>query len=97
MHRTSPRLQLSFEGSFELDDALRTASQLAGAVSGAHVSLDFARCARVDPAGLARLTGAITGQGGKVTLAGLSRHDLRILHYVLGPLDVTWAAEEQPD
>ena len=83
--RAATRLRLSFDGSFDREDALRAAGQLEGSIHGALVSLDFAHCAKVDPAGLAHLTGAITGQGASVELLGLSRQDRRILHYLVGP------------
>ncbi len=96
MHASGLRLRLSFDGSFDLDDALRTSGQLEGTIHGALVSLDFAHCREVDPTALARLTETIVAQGGKVTLLGLSRHDLRILHYLVGPLDRTPTEFEEP-
>ncbi len=96
MHADALQLRLSFDGSFDLDDALRTTGRLEGTIHGALVSLDFAHCREVDPTALAHLTEALVAQGGKVTLLGLSRHDLRILHYLVGPLDRTPTEFEEP-
>lgn len=97
MRAATLKLRLSFDGSFDHEDALRAAGQLEGSVRGALVSLDFAHCAKVDPASLAHLTGAITGQGASVELLGLSRHDRRILNYLVGPLDSPLVGEELSD
>lgn len=97
MHAGGLRLRLTFDGTFDLDDALRTAGQLEGAIHGTLVSLDFAHCHQVDPTGLAHLAETIVGHGGRVELFGLSRHDLRILHYLVGPLDTAEALLEETD
>ncbi|MCM2332937.1 MAG: STAS domain-containing protein [Anaeromyxobacteraceae bacterium] len=84
-----PTLTVAFEGEFVLETATRAEEALRGAVEGARVSLDFARCSRVDPAGLARLAMAVKRGGGEARLVGLSRRDRRILQYLLGfPADL---------
>lgn len=85
MHSDELKLRLSFEGDFGVDDARRAAGLLEGAVQGAQVCLDFTHCAQVDASGLAHLAETIRQCGGATELLGLSRHDLRLLHYLLGP------------
>ena len=96
MHADALQLRLSFDGSFDLDDALRTTGRLEGTIHGALVSLDFVHCREVDPTALSHLTETILAQGGKVALLGLSRHDLRILHYLIGPWGETQPEFEEP-
>jgi ABC-type transporter Mla MlaB component len=79
-----PKLKVTFEGEFLLETATRAEDALRGAVEGAVVSLDFARCSKVDPAGLARLAMAVKSGGGEARLVGLNRCDRRILQYLLG-------------
>jgi ABC-type transporter Mla MlaB component len=85
MHCAELRLQLSFEGEFGVDDARRAAALLEGAVQGAQVSLDFTHCAQVNASSLAHLAETIEQRGGATRLLGLSRHDLRILRYLMEP------------
>jgi ABC-type transporter Mla MlaB component len=85
MHGDELKLRLSFEGKFSIDDARRAGGLLEGAVRGAQVSLDFTHCAQVDSGGLACLTEAIRQHGGESVLLGLSRHDMKILKYLMGP------------
>lgn len=96
MHAEALKLRLSFDGSFGPGDALRTSGLLEGTIHGALVNLDFAHCREVDPTALAHLTETILAQGGKVALLGLSRHDLRILHYLIGPWGETQPELEEP-
>lgn len=49
------------------------------------------------PNGLAHLAETIVDQGGRVELLGLTRHDLRILAYLVGPLVTTQAEPEASD
>jgi ABC-type transporter Mla MlaB component len=84
MPRDHPKLTVAFEGEFLLETAARAEDALRGAVEGAVVSLDFARCSKVDPAGLARLATAVKSAGGEVRLVGLNRRDRRILQYLQG-------------
>lgn len=85
MNRPAPSLRFSFEGAFRPEDAARAVDQLEGAASGAHVCLDFTRCAQIDARSVARLAETIAKAHGVLSLRGLSRHDLRILHYLVGP------------
>jgi ABC-type transporter Mla MlaB component len=85
MNRPNLRLRFSFEGTFRPEDATRAVDQLDGAAPGALVSLDFTHCPHVDAGGVARLAEAIVKAHCVLKLCGLSRHDLRILHYLVGP------------
>ena len=78
-------LRFSFEGAFRPEDATRAADQLEGTMPGALVCLDFTQCSQIDAGGVARVAEAIAKAHGVLRLTGLSRHDLRILHYLVGP------------
>ena len=97
MHPDEMKLRLSFEGKFGVDDARRAAGLPEGAVQGAQVSLDFTHCAHVDASGLAHLAETIKQCGGATDLLGLSRHDLRILHCLMGPECDTQTPSEDVD
>jgi ABC-type transporter Mla MlaB component len=92
MHGHELKLRFSFEGKFSVDDARRTAGLLEGAAQGAEVRLDFTRCAQVDASGLACLAETIKQCGGSTEMLGLSRHDLKILKYLMGPEGETLTA-----
>lgn len=77
-------LCFEFEGSFRAEDAVRAAGQLEGTAPGSIVRLDFTRCDQVDAGGVARLLEDVTLAGGVLELRGLTRHDLRILRYLMG-------------
>lgn len=84
MNRPEQSLCFSFEGSFRVSDAVRAAGQLEGTAPGSLVRLDFTHCDQVDAGGVARLVESVVLAGGVLQLRGLTRHDLRILRYVMG-------------
>ncbi|MCM2332999.1 MAG: hypothetical protein NDI82_03525 [Anaeromyxobacteraceae bacterium] len=85
MGQTELSLCFSFEGSFRVEDAVRAAGQLEGTAHGSLVRLDFTHCDNVDAGGVARLVESVALAGGVLRLRGLTRHDLRILQYLMGP------------
>jgi hypothetical protein len=77
-------LRFTFDGHFGPLEAKRATDQLEGAAQGAAVHLDFTRCEQIDAGSVARLVQAVTSGGGVPRFLGLSRHDLRVLHYLIG-------------
>jgi hypothetical protein len=84
MRDGSLKLRFSFEGHFGPAEARRATDQLEGIGGGAVVCLDFSHCPHVDPGAMAGLVQAVVAHGGVPRLRGLTRHDLRVLHYLAG-------------
>lgn len=82
MPDTTVRLRFSFEGTFRLEDAKRAVGEFERADQVPEVLLDLSRCAHVDSNGVALLSQAVARRGGSLQALGLTRHDLRILHYL---------------
>lgn len=84
MNQPEQSLCFEFEGSFRVEDAARAAGQLLGTAPGSLVRLDFTHCNQVDPGGVAHLVESVALAGGMLQLRGLTRHDLRLLRYLMG-------------